>query len=335
VNVNKQKPAITINNDTTICSGTAVQLTASATGAAISYAWLPQTGLNNSSIATPIAQPAVVTTYVVKATNGDNWCIGEDSVKITFRAPPNFVVSPANSTICENDKVLLTASGGDDYSWLDAGNVVLGSTASITVQPASSQTYRVIIKENTCNNSDTRSIPVTVNSLPVPSITKSNDVDCSTGHATLHATGGISYTWDAAPGIGNPISPNPVVTPSQTTTYFVTITNNKGCSARDSVTVVADFAKAMSTYPVPSAFTPNNDGRNDCFGLKLWGQVTQLQFQVFTRWGQRVFATTDPTQCWDGTFKGEPLPAGGYAYTIKAVTRCGSVNRTGMVILVR
>jgi gliding motility-associated-like protein len=335
VNVDKRNPVITINNDTTICRGTAVQLTANATGTAVSYAWLPQTGLNNSSIATPIAQPTVATTYVVKATNGDNWCFGEDSVKIAFRAPPVFVVNPSKATLCEKESVLLTASGGDDYTWLDAGNTVLGSAAAISVQPFSSQTYQVIIKENTCNISDTRSIPVTVNSLPVPSITKSNDIDCSTGQAVLRAMGGISYEWDAAPGIGNIISPNPVVTPSQTTTYFVTITNNKGCSARDSVTVVADFAKAMSTYPVPSAFTPNNDGRNDCFGLKLWGQVTQLQFQVFNRWGQRVFATTDPTHCWDGTFKGEPLPAGGYAYTIKAVTRCGSVNRTGMVILIR
>jgi gliding motility-associated-like protein len=193
----------------------------------------------------------------------------------------------------------------------------------------------VLIKENTCNNAATRSIPVTVNDLPVPSITKSNDIDCSTGKATLYVTGGISYEWDAAPGMGNTVSSNPVVTPLQTTTYFVTVTNNKGCSARDSIKVLADFAKAMSTYPVPSAFTPNNDGRNDCFGLKQWGLVTQLQFQVFDRWGQRVFATTDPAQCWDGTFKGEPMPAGGYAYTIKAVTRCGAVNRTGMVILVR
>jgi hypothetical protein len=185
-----------------------VQLTASATGSAVSYAWLPQSGLNNSSIATPIAQPIVATTYVVKATNGDNWCVGEDSVKIDFHAPPNFVVTPSKATLCEKESVVLTASGGDDYTWLDAGNIVLGSAAAITVQPASSQTYQVIIKENTCNNSTTRSIPVTVNSLPVPSITKSNDIDCSTGQATLRVTGGISYTWDAAPGIENTLSPN-------------------------------------------------------------------------------------------------------------------------------
>lgn len=335
VNVDKQKPVITINKDTSICRGTAVQLTASATGAAITYDWLPQAGLNNSSIATPIAQPTTATTYVVKATNGDNWCSSEDSVKIGFYAPPNFVVKPANSTVCVNDKLQLTASGGDDYTWVDGSNTPLGNTPAITVQPTVTQTYQVLIKENTCNNSTARSIPVTVNDLPVPSITKSNDIDCSTGQATLHVTGGISYEWDAAPGMGNTVSPNPIVTPAQTTTYFVTVTNNKGCTARDSVRVVADFAKAMSTYPVPSAFTPNNDGRNDCFGLKLWGQVTQLQFQIYDRWGQRVFATTDAAQCWDGTFKGEPMPAGGYAYSIKAVTRCGAVNRTGMVILIR
>ncbi|MBO9203472.1 MULTISPECIES: CshA/CshB family fibrillar adhesin-related protein [Niastella] len=334
VNADKQKPVISINNDTTICIGTAVQLAASATGTVVSYAWSPLTGLNNSAIPTPIAQPAAATTYAVKVTGG-NGCIGEDSVKVTLHPPPNFVVNPVNAIICENDLLQLTASGGDDYSWLDAGNTLVGNTASITLQPATSQTYRVIIKENTCNNSDTRSIPVVVNSLPITSMAKSNDIDCSTEQAVLRATGGIRYKWDAAPGITNTFSFSPVVTPTQTTTYLVTITNDKGCSVRDSITVMADFTKAIGTYPVPSAFTPNNDGRNDCFGLKSWKQVTQLQFQVFNRYGQKMFSTTDPMQCWDGTFNGELQPAGGYVYTIKAVTRCGSVNRSGMVMLIR
>jgi gliding motility-associated-like protein len=126
-----------------------------------------------------------------------------------------------------------------------------------------------------------------------------------------------------------------VIHGNQTTTYVVTVTNSKGCKAKDSITVLADFTKAVSTYPVPSAFTPNNDGRNDCFGLKRWGVVTELQFQIFNRWGERVFSTTDVTQCWDGRYKGVLQPAGGYAYQIKAVTLCGTVNRTGMVMLIR
>lgn len=331
--VDKQLPVITVNNDTTICNGAAVQLSASAAGA-LTYTWLPQAGLDNSAIPTPMASPTATTTYVVQV-KGGNGCIGKDSVKVALYARPVFRVIPVKAVICEKEPVQLKAMGGDGYTWLAEDNSVLGNTANITVQPDFSQTYRVFIKKNLCNYSDTRSIPVTVNSRPTPAITKSNDIDCSVGQAVLHVTGGVSYLWSTLPGIKDTTSANPVVMPPQTTTYVVTVTNSKGCTAQDSVTVIADFAKALSAYPVPSAFTPNNDGRNDCFGLKLWGQVTKLQFQIFNRWGHRVFSTTDPAQCWDGTYNGEPQPAGGYAYTIKAVTRCGTVNRTGMVILIR
>ena len=326
-------PLITMSNDTIICSGSSVQLSATSPGAVV-YTWLPQTGLNNYMISTPVAQPAAATTYVVLV-QGSNGCTREDSVKIAFHQPPSFAVTPANVSICEEDTIQLMASGGDDYTWLAENNTILGNDAALLIQPSTSQTYQVVIKENTCNTTDTRSIPVIVKANPTPAITKSNDIDCSTGQAFLHASGGISYVWNDMPGIYNITAADPMVKPAQTTTYTVNITNSYGCSVKDSITVLADFAKAMSTYPVPSAFTPNNDGRNDCFGLKLWGQVIELQFQVFNRWGERVFSTTDPTHCWDGRYKGVLQPAGGYVYRIKAITRCGSVNRSGMVMLIR
>jgi gliding motility-associated-like protein len=326
-------PVITISNDTTICNGTQAQLSASSPGA-LKYTWLPQATLNNNAISTPLATPAAPTTYTVEV-EAANGCTNKDSVKVAFHPAAVFAASPAKATLCETDSVLLTASGADEYSWLAEDGSLLGKTSSLFVKPGYSQAYEVQMKENTCNTTATRLIPVVVNDRPIPVVTKSNDIDCSTGQAFLHAGGGISYTWDALPGIRDINMANPTVTPARTTTYIVTITNSKGCTAKDSITVLADFTKAVSTYPVPSAFTPNNDGRNDCFGLKKWGQVTELQFQVFNRWGQRVFSTTDPAHCWDGRFKGELQPAGGYAYYIKAVTRCGSVNRSGVVILIR
>ena len=55
---------------------------------------------------------------------------------------------------------------------------------------------------------------------------------------------------------------------------------------------------------MPNAFTPNNDGINDCFGLKYWGNVTKLDFSIYNRFGERIFYTTDPAKCWDGRYKG-------------------------------
>ena len=90
-----------------------------------------------------------------------------------------------------------------------------------------------------------------------------------------------------------------------------------------------------SRFVVPNAFTPNQDGKNDCFGIQRWGNATVKQFSVYNRWGTLVFQSTDVSKCWDGTWRGTPQPAGGYIYIIKAVTLCGEITSKGMLTLIR
>jgi len=86
---------------------------------------------------------------------------------------------------------------------------------------------------------------------------------------------------------------------------------------------------------MPNAFTPNADGINDCFRIKYFGQIQELQFFIYNRWGNKVFESSNPNDCWDGTFKGNPAEAGNYVYYIKAKTACGPVERKGNVLLIR
>jgi len=170
------------------------------------------------------------------------------------------------------------------------------------------------------------------------SVTSSNIIDCTLGESSLHATGAVGWEWLADStfsGHSSPFSPDVVVRPAKTTTYYVRGIGVNGCSSIDSIQVGVDFTADLSRYPVPSAFTPNNDGNNDCFRLKYWGQVRHLELEVFNRQGFRVFYTTNPQQCWDGTFNGTAQPAGGYIYQIRATTPCGTAYRSGIVILVR
>jgi gliding motility-associated-like protein len=94
-------------------------------------------------------------------------------------------------------------------------------------------------------------------------------------------------------------------------------------------------AEGKVTFMVPNAFSPNGDGRNDCFGVKTWGGATIEEFSVFNRWGERVFSSKNATACWDGRYKGELQPTGGYVYVIKATTICGVIKRSGTVVLVK
>ena len=118
-------------------------------------------------------------------------------------------------------------------------------------------------------------VQVMVNPTPVVRASKANDVTCVVHTAQLHASGtpGISYLWAPVTGLDQANLPDPVSDPETTTTYFVTGTNQHGCSAVDSVTVYVE-AEGKVTVMVPNAFSPNGDGRNDCFGVKTWGGAT-------------------------------------------------------------
>jgi gliding motility-associated-like protein len=262
-------------------------------------------------------------------------CTATDSINVTVKPLPVFNADAASSLVCINDTVLLTASGGDQYAWQSASGQPLGNSDTVLVTPGGNTEYQVQITDNLCQLSRTIEIPITVKDLPDIQATSSNDITCTVTQATLNATGGISYEWTPAPGISNLNSANPVVSPTQTTTFHVKGTGANGCSNIDSVNVKVDFNSEFNHFPVASAFTPNNDGKNDCFGLRNWPQIGTIEFSVYNRWGTRIFYTTDVNQCWDGTYRGTPQPAGTYVYEIKAAGLCGTAFRTGTVILVR
>jgi gliding motility-associated-like protein len=67
---------------------------------------------------------------------------------------------------------------------------------------------------------------------------------------------------------------------------------------------------------VPSAFTPNGDGKNDWLYPLNALKASDLHFRVYDRYGQPVFATTDWTKKWDGSYKGNSLPVGVYAWLL-------------------
>jgi len=119
--------------------------------------------------------------------------------------------------------------------------------------------------------------------------------------------------------------------------YNDTLKSTGGCdSILFKVTVTESSQEALRNgFLLPAAFTPNQDGLNDCFGIAKWGAVSHLRFAVYNRWGQRLFYSTGTTACWDGRYKGLLQPAGTYVYSVTALTACGQVNRNGVVVLMR
>jgi gliding motility-associated-like protein len=86
---------------------------------------------------------------------------------------------------------------------------------------------------------------------------------------------------------------------------------------------------------IPNAFSPNNDGLNDRVEFALTA-VQRFSFQVFNRWGEKVFETNNPVSFWDGRLNGQDLPEGSYVYRLEVVDLAGRAqNRSGSIMLVR
>jgi gliding motility-associated-like protein len=325
-------PGLAVSNDTIICAGGTGQIIATSAGN-VTYSWSPSAGLSSTTVPNPLASPAATTKYFITVTD-NNQCVSVDSVLVNVNPQPVFGVTPTTANICIGGHVTAAASGGNAYQWYPTAGVADPSAASTTLSPAATTAYQVIITNSTCKITDTVETVVTVTTKPDITVSKSNDIDCIVGQATLTATGGNQYTWSPATGLDNPYSPTPLASPLQTTTYYVTVSKGGGCTATDSIQLKV-LTDVQNGYYLASVFTPNGDGHNDCFGVKLWGGIKTIDFSVYNRWGVRVFHTNNPSDCWDGAYNGQPQPPGTFVYQIQANTICGPVYRKGTVVLVR
>ncbi len=148
----------------------------------------------------------------------------------------------------------------------------------------------------------------------------------------LSAGGGVTYSWSPALGLDSATSPNPIASPLETTVYVVTISDGFGCFTTRQVVITILH---NNDYFVPTAFSPNGDGRNDYLFLRgnnLYG----IRFSIYDRWGEKVFETTNQSVGWDGTYKGKDLNPGvfTYVFTINFDDE-SSVSKTGSVTLIR
>ncbi len=152
--------------------------------------------------------------------------------------------------------------------------------------------------------------------LPNSTIFSGGSIILETGETCAN-----NISWSPAISVDNPFVANPEASPTQSTTYTVSF-NNGNCTSTDSVRIfVADRDRLdCKNLLLPGAFTPNNDGLNDSYGISNKFIVDQLDyFEIFDRWGSKVWETTDINDKWDGTKNGTPLSGGTYLYKIQYI----------------
>ena len=224
----------------TICDNESSTLTATPSNQTdpVTYEWNPG-GLVGQSV---VVNPNMTTTYTVTATD-DAGCTDTAEVTVTVEPTPNPVITGDN-TFCEGDSSVLDAGVYPQHSW-STGE----TTQTITVYTTGDYTVTVT-ESNGCTGSDVISISVLDN--PTVTVSANPNPVCLGDSSTVSAvaSGGqapFTYNWNQGLGAGD----SHVVSPTSTTTYTVTITDNNGCEVIDSVTLTVNPIPDVAATATP------------------------------------------------------------------------------------
>ena len=283
------------------------------------------------------------TTYTTK-TIGDNRIY---PIVNTPSAPGPFILDcgAPGATIYP---IVTGTTTGFTYSWTAVPTTSFSSYITATTTVNQPGIYKVTVTNNGNGCSAPGNVQVTNGSInadftPSPNTGYApllvNFTNHSASSSTTSGTSSITTVWSFGNGqslVTNSASISPSTTYTNAGTYTVTMYVSKG-SCFDTISKVIKV-ELPSKLEVPNVFTPNGDGSNDVFFLKV-ANVTEINALIFDRWGNKVFESNSDTGniAWDGkNMSGKDASVGTYFYIIKATGKDGtSYDKKGNVSLYR
>lgn len=297
---------LTASRDTSMCPGDTLQLFVNARDA-LNYQWDD----NSTDSLRIITQPG---TYYVDAFYpcGD---ILSDTIVVSAKdvLPP---IAVNDTAICPGEAAHYKVPPGPVYT-------LNGNPVSTNFDISTPGQYN-LTATNSCE-SDTFQFEISYLQVPaIPNIVIHDTALCEGEEMQITLPDSLSYVLNSAPVKQNP------VTISQRNDYELLADN--GCETRTFTFTVHDEGCETLLF-VPNAFTPDSDGVNDCFDVSVIEQQS-YHIMIFNRWGQMVFESTNPEDCWDGSHNGK-TQAGVYTYRIIVKTHGREIDKAGMVQVVR
>ena len=240
-------PEIFITSDTTLCTDESIQLNAFSPGM-VTYEW-DQNGdslscYNNCN--DPIANPVETTLYYVTVTNSFG-CDDVDSVLVEV-VDQNQPFAGDDRTICEGDSVQLSLIVDGNPFWLNSNSLSCNDCNDPIAFPEETTSYIVqtITADFSCDIMDT----ITVNVLGIEDIDAGDDIQMCLGESiTLNAATNSPGTiiWTPSTGLDDDTVLNPTSSAVDTTTYFLSITEDL-CVLTDSVEVVIQYVTEVESF---------------------------------------------------------------------------------------
>ena len=307
-----EAPMVDLGADQIICNGD--QFMFDATVANATYTW--QDGSTDPTYTATEAGTYTVTVELLG-------CSTEGEVNVDVITVP--LELDEMQTICNVPTITINATSDDDvaYTWN-----TLDTTASILVQNPGTYTVSAV-DDNGCETTESINVALDPNA-PSLGLNVTADTTIIVGNTyqmdlvienVAPPYDGYIIEWSPAEGLNCTDCPNPTVTPTtagEDLVYTVTVTNPLGPNCNDVATVrVTPVLDCTKVYEVPNAFTPDGDGINDTFSVATEGLRDVLFFEIYNRWGKKVYTSTGLDSQWDGTIDGTPAPSDVYIYMMR------------------
>lgn len=251
-------------------------------------------------------QPGVLFRFIFGAgticNNYDGFAV--DDIMIG-EAPPNdasFTSTCVNTNTIKftNTSALCPTTFSWDFGDPASGTANTSNQTSPTHSFSAPGTYTVKLTVSGPDNApSTTTKDVTVIGVTVTTLTNADCLNNTGGSllATSQGGGPYTYSWTTSP-----VQTGSTATNLGAGTYTVTVNSAGACPATASGEVITDLSCIGVFFP--TAFTPDGDGRNDAFGpLGSLSALTNYHLNIYNRWGEKVFSSTDPFEKWDGKVK--------------------------------
>lgn len=261
-------------------------------------------------------------------------CVSFDSFFVKIYPSTTITAMPPHP-VCEgmSQQLSVSAVGGNSFQWYPSTGLSNDAIPNPVATPKDSTQYKVVVTNSYgCKDSAFVNIDVYRNLV----MTAGPDKvvlggDTATLTASVKGTA-VTYSWTPNSFISDVNSIKPKVFPPESLEYTLSATSTVGCgSSLDKVLV-----KVYNDFNIPNAFTPNGDGKNDRFQVLPLDNYKLVRFNIFNRFGQLVFSSTDSHVGWDGRFNSLDQPTGVYVYQLEMVSAQNKrIVRQGTVTLLR
>ncbi|MCF0070945.1 gliding motility-associated C-terminal domain-containing protein [Dyadobacter sp. CY261] len=274
--------------------------------------------------------------YRVFVKDGNDCVVGND-VNLKFESDIS-VRTSGDTTICEGQSAQLRVeNNGDSFSWSPQTGLNNPNSLEPVATPTVTTQYVITVGRGSCTQTDT----IQVNVAPKIEVQVTPDavidynvpfqLNATSPQIGNHA--GTTFLWTPADGLNNANIPSPIAVLQEDRSYTVNVTSELGCTGSGEVNL---FIKRQENIIIPTAFSPNGDGRNEALIPVVNGIESIRFFRVYNRWGQVVFSTNQLNVGWDGTFKGTAATSGTYIWEIEGVSTKGKViSKKGAVMLLQ